>query len=271
MTSTAAATALIADDEEAPRDQLEAALRRVWPGLGTIYRACHGIDAWDAYLAHEPDVCFLDIRMPGMSGLEVAQRIGGQTPVVLVTAFSEHAISAFDAGAIDYVLKPVEDERLARTVERLLMRLEAPAPAAAVAAAAVTPDALAATLARLLRDKRLVSPTPRLTVLQASVGREVKLIRLADVLYFESDARYTRVLWQEQHQTGDALLRMPLKELLPQLDMEDFWQVHRSAIVRAACISSAVRTGEGLMHLTLRGHPDTLPVSRHFQARFRGQ
>jgi DNA-binding LytR/AlgR family response regulator len=262
-----AATALIADDEEAPRGQLEAALRRVWPTLGTIHRACHGIDAWDAYLAHEPDVCFLDIRMPGMSGLEVAQRIGGQTPVVLVTAFSEHAISAFDAGAIDYVLKPVEDERLARTVERLQLRLDVPAPVATSA----PPDALADTLGRLLRDRRLVSPTPRLTVLQASVGREVKLIRLSDVLYFESDARYTRVVWQEQNQTGDALLRMPLKELLPQLEMEDFWQVHRSAIVRAACIASAVRTGEGLMHLTLRGHADTLSVSRHFQARFRGQ
>ncbi len=258
-------SALVADDEDAPRAQLQAALRRVWPTLGEIHLASHGVDAWDAYLAHEPDICFLDIRMPGMSGLEVAQRIAGQTPVVLVTAFSEHAISAFDAGAIDYVLKPVEDARLSRTVERLRERLDASAGTDA------TTEAMADTLGRMLQEGRLVPPTRRLTVLQAAVGREVRLIRLADVVYFEADSRYTRVVWQDDGQTGEALLRMPLKELLPRLDMDAFWQVHRSAIVRAERIASAVRTGEGLMHLTLRGHPDTVPVSRHFQAKFKGQ
>jgi len=258
-------TALVADDEDAPRAQMVAALRRVWPALGEIHLASQGIDAWDAYLALEPDVCFLDIRMPGMSGLEVAQRIGGQTPVVLVTAFSEHAISAFDAGAIDYVLKPVEDARLARTVERLRDRLDAPAGADAM------PEALADTLGRLLHEGRLVSPIPRLTVLQAAVGREVRMIRLADVVYFEADSRYTRVVWQDESQTGEALLRMPLKELLPRLDMDAFWQVHRSTIVRAERVATAVRTGDGLMYLTLRGHPDTVTVSRHFQAKFKGQ
>jgi DNA-binding LytR/AlgR family response regulator len=190
----------------------------------------------------------------------VAQRIGNQAQVVFATAYGDHALAAFDAGAVDYLLKPVEAERLARTVARVQARLQASAPA-------VRPDlqALLATLAAPLRK-----PAP-LAVLQASVGREVKLIRSDEVVYFESDSRYTRVVYAGAEGPGDALIRTPLKELLAQLDGHLFWQVHRSVIVNHRCIASAVRVDEGQMHLTLCGRPEKLPVSRHFQGLFKGQ
>jgi DNA-binding LytR/AlgR family response regulator len=246
---------LVADDEEAPREQLLAALREAWPELQVAAVALNGIDAWDAFLEHEPELCFLDIRMPGLSGIDVARRIGHRAQVVFVTAYDEHALAAFEAGAVDYLLKPIEPERLARTVERLRARLQAPA--------AATPD-IQALLATLNLGQRRPSP---LGVLQASVGREVKLIRTDEVIWFESDTRYTRVV----HEGGDALLRMPLKELLAQLDEQQFWQVHRSIIVNHRWIAAAVRVDEGQMHLTLRDRPEKLPVSRHFQGLFKGQ
>jgi DNA-binding LytR/AlgR family response regulator len=257
-------TALIADDEEAPRAQLRRALQQAWPGLQIVAEAANGVDAWDAYLEHEPQVCFLDIRMPGLSGIDVARRIGPGTPVVFVTAFGDHALAAFDAGAVDYLMKPVDPERVAQTVQRLHQRRALAAP---LAAASQPP--LQELLAQL-QPRR--SP---LQVLQASVGREVRLIRTDEVVYFESDSRYTRVVFEAADRDspagGDALIRTPLKELLAQLDDSLFWQVHRSIIVNHRHIASAVRVDEGHMHLTLRGRPETLPVSRHFQALFKGQ
>lgn len=252
-------TALIADDEEAPREQLRGALARAWPSLRLV-AATNGAEAWDAFLEHEPAVCFLDIRMPGFSGLEVAQRIGERAAVVFVTAYGDHAIAAFDAGAIDYLMKPLDAQRLVQTVQRLQQRL------AAAPAASATPAA--ADLGRLVQElaAQVRRPAP-LQVLQASVGREVRLIRAEDVVYFESDSRYTRVV----HEGGDALIRTPLRELLAQLDEGLFWQVHRSVIVNHRHIASAVRVDEGAMHLVLRGRPETLPVSRHFQGLFKGQ
>ena len=250
-------TALIADDEEAPREQLLAALQQAWPALRVVAVAANGADAWDAFLEHEPAVCFLDIRMPGFSGLEVAQRIGTKAAVVFVTAYGDHAIAAFDAGAADYLMKPVDPARLAQTVQRLQQRLDAQRAGAA-------PPDLAALLQQLASQVRR---PPSLQVLQASVGREVRLIRCDEVVYFESDTRYTRVV----HEGGDALIRTPLKELLAQLDETQFWQVHRSVIVNQRHVASAVRVDEGHMHLVLRGRPETLPVSRHFQALFKGQ
>jgi DNA-binding LytR/AlgR family response regulator len=243
-------TALIADDEEAPREQLLAALRVTWPALHVVAEAHNGADAWDMFLEHQPQLCFLDIRMPGMTGLEVARRIGDQAQIVFVTAFDEHALAAFDAGAIDYVLKPVDAARLAQTVLRLQSRRPQP-----------DMQGLIAQLTAPLRKP------PPLQVLQASIGREVRLIRCDEVVYFESDARYTRVVTEQ----GDALIRTPLKELLAQLDEQLFWQVHRSIIVNHRHIHSAVRVDEGQMHLTLRGRDDKLAVSRHFQGLFKGQ
>jgi DNA-binding LytR/AlgR family response regulator len=264
--------ALVADDEEAPREQLLAALRGAWPDLQVVAVAANGVDAWDAFLEHEPALCFLDIRMPGLSGIDVAQRIGNQAQVVFATAYGDHALAAFDAGAVDYLLKPVEPGRLARTVARVQARLQGLAQSRQTATPAVpeTPPDLKALLATLMPLRK----APPLAVLQASVGREVKLIRSDEVVYFESDSRYTRVVFEGQDSpagSGDALIRTPLKELLAQLDEQLFWQVHRSVIVNHRCIASAVRVDEGQMHLTLRGRPEKLPVSRHFQGLFKGQ
>jgi DNA-binding LytR/AlgR family response regulator len=259
--NTARTRILVADDEEAPREQLLAALRQVWPEAEVVAAAANGVDAWDAFLELEPEVCFLDIRMPGLSGLDVARRIGNQASVVFVTAYGDHALAAFDAGAVDYLMKPVDPARLAQTVQRLRTRQTAGDPMSAPKPAANDLQALLAQLASQVRR-----PAP-LQVLQASVGKEVRLIRTDEVIYFESDSRYTRIV----HAAGDALIRTALKELLTQLDEAVFWQVHRSVIVNHRHIASAVRVDEGHMHLNLRGRPETLPVSRHFQALFKGQ
>ena len=264
--NTAPVRALIADDEEAPRAQLAAALAQAWPGLQLVAQCANGVDAWDAYLEHEPQVCFLDIRMPGMSGIDVARRIDGRVPVVFVTAYGDHALAAFDAGAVDYVMKPVDPPRLAQAVERVRTRLAA--TAAATPAAAVDGAALQALLAQLAGNVRRPAP---LRVIQAGVGKEVRRIRVEEVVYFEADSRYTRVVYDGPSGGGDALIRTPLKELLAQLDEAQFWQVHRSVIVNQRHIASAVRVDEGQMHLVLRGRPETLPVSRHFQGIFKGQ
>ena len=264
--NTAPVTALIADDEEAPRAQLAAALAQAWPGLQLVAQCANGVDAWDAFLEHEPQVCFLDIRMPGMSGIDVARRIDGRVPVVFVTAFGDHALAAFDAGAVDYVMKPVDPTRLAQAVERVRPRLAA--RTGAPAAATLDPAALQALLAQLAGNVRRPAP---LQVIQAGVGKEVRLIRVEEVVYFDADSRYTRVVYESPTGGGDALIRTPLKELLAQLDEAQFWQVHRSVIVNQRHIASAVRVDEGQMHLVLRGRPETLPVSRHFQGLFKGQ
>ncbi len=249
-------TALIADDEEAPRAQIAAALRSTWPSLDIVAECANGADAWDAFLEHEPQVCFLDVRMPGLSGLEVAQRIAGRAHVVFVTAYGDHALAAFDAGAVDYVLKPVEPVRLAQAVQRVRSRLASPP--------ADLRDVLRDKLSELMAGLR---KPPPLEVIQASVGREVRLIRSEEIVYLESDTRYTRIV----HPGGDALIRTPLKELLTRLDPALFWQVHRSVIVNHRHIAAAVRIDESSMHLTLRDRSETLPVSRHFQTLFRGQ
>jgi DNA-binding LytR/AlgR family response regulator len=251
-------TALIADDEEAPRAQLALALRTAWPELQLVAECVNGVDAWDAFLEHEPEVSFLDVRMPGLTGIEVAQRIGGRAHIVFVTAYGDHALAAFDAGAVDYVMKPVEPERLAQTVARLKAR-------------SASPVDLQELLNRLAGQVRRPAPVE---VLQASVGKEVRLVHVEDVVYFESDARYTRVVYADGRDDagdGEVLIRTPLKELLAQLDPARFWQVHRSVIVNHRHVISALRIDEGSMVLTLRGRQEKLPVSRHFQGLFRGQ
>jgi DNA-binding LytR/AlgR family response regulator len=272
------ATVLIADDEEAPRAQLAEALARVWPEAQLVATCVNGVDAWDAFLEHEPQVCLLDIRMPGLSGIEVAQRIDGRAQVVFVSAYSDHALAAFDTGAVDYVLKPVEATRLAQALSRVQRRLQAAtAPGAGAGPGSgpgTDPGALQALLAQLAAQVQRPAP---LDVIQASVGKEVRLIRVEEVLFFEADARYTRVVWRSPAapgapaQDGEALIRTPLKELLVQLDTRQFRQVHRSVIVAQRHIEAAVRVDEHNMHLRLRGRSEKLPVSRHFQAFFKGQ
>jgi len=251
--------ALIADDEEAPRAQLLLALTRAWPELEVVAVSVNGVDAWDAFLEHDPQVCFLDVRMPGLNGIEVAQRIQGRAQVVFVTAYGDHALAAFDAGAVDYVMKPVEPARLSQAIERVKARLAVPAAAA---------SDLQQLLNQLVGQVRKPA---QLEVLQAGVGKEVRLVRIDDVVYFESDTRYTRVVYAGTDGDGEVLIRTPLKELLAQLDPARFWQVHRSVIVNHRHIASAVRVDEGTMLLTLRGRDEKLPVSRHFQGLFKGQ
>lgn len=251
--------ALIADDEEAPRAQLLLALTRAWPELEVVAVSVNGVDAWDAFLEHDPQVCFLDVRMPGLNGIEVAQRIQGRAQVVFVTAYGDHALAAFDAGAVDYVMKPVEPARLSQAIERVKARLAVPAAAA---------SDLQQLLNQLVEQVRKPAP---LEVLQAGVGKEVRLVRIDDVVYFESDTRYTRVVYAGTDGDGEVLIRTPLKELLAQLDPARFWQVHRSVIVAHRHVASALRIDEGNMVLTLRGRPEKLPVSRHFQGLFKGQ
>ncbi|MEP6873836.1 MAG: LytTR family DNA-binding domain-containing protein [Burkholderiales bacterium] len=252
-------TALIADDEEAPRAQLLLALRSAWPGLEVVATCVNGVDAWDAFLEHEPQVCFLDVRMPGLTGIDVAQRIAGKAQVVFVSAHGDHALAAFDAGAVDYVMKPVEVVRLGQAVARVQARIAAPAGAS---------GELQRLLDQLVGQARRPAP---LEVLQAGVGKEVRLVRVEDVVYFESDTRYTRVVYANAEGDGEVLIRTPLKELLAQLDPARFWQVHRSVIVSQRHIASALRIDEGSMVLSLRGRPEKLPVSRHFQGLFKGQ
>jgi DNA-binding LytR/AlgR family response regulator len=251
-------TALIADDEEGPREQLRTALARLWPALDIVAASEHGVDAWDDFLAHEPQICFLDIRMPGLSGIEVARRMAATDApphVVFVTAFGDHALSAFDAGAVDYVMKPLDDARLGRAIERVRARLQAP------------PPDLQALLKQLLPAAALASAPAKPRLIQASLGREVKMIAPEEVIFFESDNRYTRVVYQG----GEALIRTPLKELLATLDAEIFWQVHRSVLVNSRHIASAVRIDENSMVLTLKGREEKVPVSRQFQGLFKGQ
>ena len=242
-------TALIADDEEAPRAQLLAAVHLVWPELRVVEEAANGIDAWDAFLQHEPQVCFLDVRMPGLTGVEVAQRIGDTAHIVFVTAPGDHALAAFDAGAVDHLLKPVGIEPLTQVVRRIQARL------------ASGPAHLQGLLQRLMGQVRRPD---YLDVIPVGIGEDLRLVRVDEVICLESDGRYTRVV----HDAGDALIRTPLKELLGQLDPVLFLQIHRSVVVNRRHIAAALRIDEANMVVTLRGRGEKLPVSRHFQSHF---
>lgn len=281
-------TTLIADDEEGPREQLRAALARLAPDLTLVAQSANGVDAWDDCLALEPQLCFLDIRMPGLSGLEVAQRLAqlAEPPqVVFVTAYGDHALSAFEAGAVDYLLKPLEDHRLEQCLQRLRTRLPvATVPSGGASAQAdldprADPHAgqhpgphpgpgvgMSAQTLELLRQL-LPAHRPPMRPIQASHGREVQLIAPEDVLFFQSDSRYTRVV----HRDGEAWIRTALKELLADLDPHLFWQVHRSVVVNSRFVASAMRVDENTMQLSLKGSAEKLPVSRQFQGLFKGQ
>lgn len=252
-------TALIADDEEAPRAQLLVALAGVWPELQVVQECVNGVDAWDAFLEHEPEVCFLDVRMPGLTGIEVAQRIGARAHIVFVTAHGDHAFAAFDAGAVDYLQKPVDTERLAQAVERVKARLAAPS---------ALPADLRHWLNQLVGQVRKPAP---LEVIQAGVGKEARTVRVSDVVYFEADNRCTRVVYNDRDGDGEVLIRTPLKALVAQLDAATFWQIDRSTVVNQRHIASAVRIDDANMALTLRDRIETLPVSHHFQGLFRSQ
>ena len=250
-------TALIADDEDLPRAELRRMLATAWPELQVVAECEHGPATLDALAAHAPDIAFLDIRMPGASGLAVARAAGGRCHVVFTTAYDSHAIEAFEAGAVDYLLKPVQAARLAQTVERLRQRL-------AAREAAPPLDALVAQLAERLQLGSAATGE-RLRWISASVGDTIKLFGIDDVLFFQSDEKYTRVVTA----ADEAHVRKPLKEIAAGLDPDAFWQVHRGVIVRAAAVARATRDDLGRIPLHLKQHDEKLPVSQAYAWRFK--
>ncbi|MCC7641559.1 MULTISPECIES: LytTR family DNA-binding domain-containing protein [unclassified Janthinobacterium] len=268
--------ALIAEDEPILAAALAHALQRLWPELDIVATCPNGVEALRQGLALQPDILFLDIKMPGKTGLEAAEELAEQWPdgsafphIVFVTAYDEYALAAFEHAAADYVLKPVNDARLGKTVERLQQRLRDSAgtsgtatPAAATVTAAPSDDNLARLLAQL---QAMLPPAPRLQMIRAAVGNSVRMIALADVVYFEALDKYINVVCQD----SEALIRTSLKELLPQLDPQQFWQIHRGTIVNASAIATAVRDEAGKLSLTLRQHPAQLRVSPLYAHLFR--
>ena len=236
------------------RDQIIAQLREAWPELVIAGEAANGREAVALVQSLEPDVVFLDIRMPEMDGIAAARALAGRVHVVFVTAYDEYAISAFDEGAVDYLLKPAEPERVALTCERLRTRIaKVPAPM----------DDLLAKLSERLGPG--VKPREHLRWVQASVGPNIRMIPTSDVLFFHAEDKYTRV----QTPRFEALIRKPIKELIEELDPEEFWQIHRATVVRVDAIEQVSRNLRGNQVLHLRGTDEELEVSRSFNHLFR--
>ena len=252
MATPRAVRAVIADDEPLLRDQLRARLARLWPELAIVHEMENGRDVEGVLAHHAPDLFFLDIHMPGVNGLEAARAVGRRAHVVFVTAFDQHAVEAFEQGAVDYVVKPFNEERLAVTVERLRERL------------ATAPAGIEALLERLAGR---VAPrgAEHLRWIKASVGQSVRLIPVEEVLFFQSDEKYTRVVTPE----SETLIRKPIKELLDELDPEKFWQVHRATIVNVDAIAAVRRGLKDQAEIALKGHRETLIVSRNFTHLFK--
>jgi DNA-binding LytR/AlgR family response regulator len=254
-------TALIADDEPLLRERLAALLARAWPALEVVAQARHGREALELFDEHQPQVAFLDVHMPGLNGLEAARGIARRAEVVFVTAYEQYAVQAFEQGAIDYLVKPFDEARLADTVQRLQARL----------AARTTPDGLAAlpsdeVLERLARElRRRAAPSAWLQWIKASVGASTRLIPVDQVAFLRSDEKYTLVAWDG----GEALIRKPIRELADELDPDRFVQVHRSVIVNLHHVAQLVRGANDTADLHLRGRPEVLPVSRSYLHLFR--
>jgi len=250
-------TALIADDEPLLRDQLAAHLARLWPELQVVAHARNGREAVDLAAQLRPDVVFLDVHMPGMNGVDAARCIGRRAEVVFVTAFDQYAVEAFRQGAIDYIVKPVEAERLRDSVQRLQARLR-------VADEAQRPE-LAALLERMAQELRQRGGPKHLQWIKATVGNAVRMIRIEQVLYLRSDAKYTVVAWEG----GEALIRTTLRELADALDPECFAQVHRSTIVNLAHVDRFSHGPGDSGEVHLKGRTERLAVSRSYVHLFR--
>ena len=261
--------ALIAEDEALLAQALQAELAALWPELKIAATVGDGASAVAQALAQPPEICFFDIRMPGMSGLEAAQALAEDWPadgaafplIVFVTAYDQYALQAFEAQAVDYVVKPVQRERLAACVARLQTRLAERAPRSDALAQGV--QQLRALLGAL---PATAGAAPRLTVIQAQLGAVVQMVPVERVIYFEAADKYVRVVTQER----EHLIRTSLKELLPQLDAARFWQVHRGTVVRADAIASALREESGKVILSLHGRAEKLSASRLYAHLFRG-
>lgn len=248
------ATALVADDEPLLREAMVRLLANVWPGLSVVAQARNGREAVELFEEHKPQICFLDVQMPGMTGVEAAQQIGTQAHLVFVTAFQQYAIQAFDQGALDYLVKPVEPARLAETARRLQERLRASLPAP-------NSELLLEQLARALnRD----AEPQKLRWLRASVGSTVRMIAVEDVDYLRSEEKYTTVAYHDAGKPLEAIVKASLKDLLPQLDGSRFAQVHRAVVVNLGAVSRVTRGENETASLCLKGREEALPVSRSY-------
>ena len=266
----APARALIAEDEALLATALSTSLQRLWPELDIVGVAANGIEAVDHALAALPDILFFDIKMPGKSGLEAARELAEEWPdqrpfplLVFVTAYDDYAVQAFEQAAIDYLLKPANDERLVKTIERLQARLTQNSKNG-------NPGS---DMERMLQQLHAIAPTlapapaaqERLRMIRAAVGNQVRLIPIEEVIYFEATDKYVNVVTAD----SASLIRTSLKELIPQLDPDQFWQIHRGTVVRIAQVQSAQRDEAGKLSLRLRTRPETLAVSRLFAHLFR--
>ena len=245
-------TALIVEDEAALHDELRETLQILWPELKILGHASDGLQALQLITEHQPDIVFLDIQIPGPNGLEIARCIGNRCHVVFVTAYDEHAIEAFEKGAVDYILKPINDARLGLTVQRLKKNL------------AQQPDDLVAVVEHL---KATTQPSrfQHLRWITASVGNSLRLITIDEVMFFQSDQKYTRVVLAE----SEVLIKKTLKELLEELDPEQFWQIHRSTVVNALEIASIEPNMGGQLVVRLKNRREQLPASESFVRKFR--
>lgn len=264
-----AVRAVLADDERLMREQLRARLGEVWPELQIVAEARNGQEAVDLVAEHRPEVVFLDIRMPGLTGVEAARRIAQMElddeemlpEVVFITAYDQYAVEAFEQGVVDYVLKPAERERLALTVQRVRERLERRG----------TPEEVGSAPMQQLLHQLAARLDPNaapgyLKWIQASVGNAIQMIAVEEVLFFISDEKYTRV----QTAQVEALIRKPIKELVAELDPQAFWQIHRSTLVNVKAIADVTRDYRGRQIVTVKGHPQKLEVSRSYTGLFKG-
>ena len=275
--STQAPRALIADDERLLREQLRARLAEVWPELQIVAEAKNGLEAVQLTEEHHPELVFLDIRMPGMTGVEAARAIAqlptdDDTPdawpgceIVFITAYDQYAIEAFEQGVVDYVLKPAERERLLVTVERIKKRLAQRRSSDAESDHDAPPAGMQQLLQKLA-TRMDPAKAPTLRWIQATVGQNIQMIPVEEVLFFISDEKYTRV----QTATVEALIRKPIKELIDELDADLFWQVHRSTLVNTKYIAGVSRDLRGRQLVAVKGHPEKLEVSRSFTGLFKG-
>ncbi len=248
--ATRATTAVIAEDEENLRDELRETLAAVWPELVIRAEAADGLRAIAALEAHSPDVLFLDIEMPGMSGLEVARRASGRCHVVFVTAYDKYAVAAFEQGAVDYVMKPLSPERLAESVKRLRARIHS-APA--------NLDGLLQALAG-----KIGSPREYVRWITASHGNDLRLITVEEICYFQAGDRYTRVVTIDR----ESLIRRTIRDLVEDLDPDEFWQIHRATIVNVNAIAGITRDFRRRMRVRLKTRGELLPVSEPYARRF---
>ncbi|TMH01101.1 MAG: response regulator transcription factor [Betaproteobacteria bacterium] len=255
MRSLATPSAVIADDERLMREQIIDRLKEAWPELLIVGEAANGREAIALVQSLEPDIVFLDINMPGMDGIQAARALAGRVHVVFVTAHDQYAISAFEHGAVDYLLKPAEPERVALTCERLRARLKQ------------EPDPMNDLLAQL--SQRLgaggLKPREYMRWVQASVGANIRMIPTSDILFFRAEDKYTRV----QTQDFEALIRKPIKELIDELDPDEFWQIHRGTVVRVDAVEQVSRNLSGRQIVHVKGSQEKLEVSRTFNHLFK--